>query len=138
MKMLTKSLAKIKVLKSEPKLVRETGRQDMDKDGNPLWSVTILDAVFNEEFNFQEQKAVKYKSLVDLEVGKDHIVNLKVSSMGEGSGNFIKVNSFYTILESVSEKTTMLDFFGSADIVIANSGLHAKKTTKPSAQASIQ
>lgn len=111
MKNAERNFAKIKVLKCEEKLNNQTGQQDMDKEGNPLWNVYAMDLSYNEEFGFMEQKAVRYKSLEKIEPG-DRIVEFKSLNMGEGSGSFIKVNTFYTILRSVAPKTSLEGIFG--------------------------
>lgn len=116
MKEVLKSLAKINVVKCEPKTARDSDIQERDKLGNALWSTTVKETVFNEEFNENEVAFKKYKSFVDIAKG-DHLVNLKVTNIGETKGTFTGVNTFYTIINTVDEKTSVGDIFSLTGVV---------------------
>lgn len=135
MKNAEQNFAKIKVLSCEQRLNRDSGRQDFDKEGNPLWTVQALDLSYNEEFKIMEQKVTKYKSITEIDPG-DHIVNFKATYMGEGNGSFIKINTFYTILKTVSPKATIDSLFNET---LTNPDLSNKQKLKESGkQASLQ
>lgn len=128
-----KSYAKVSVLKCEPKLNRETQQQEIDKTTlKQLWTVSVKEEVWNEEFGAKETNFVKYKSIVDLDAG-EQFVELRHSTMGEGSGSFIKVNHFFTITRVFDPKTTIEQLLAvTSDNVIGN-----KKTAikpRPTAQ----
>ena len=134
MKVATRNMAKINVLKCEKKMDRERPNfQQADREGNPIWSVTVQEQQFNEEFNIMETQINVYKSLEDLKLG-EQVVELKVSTMGEGSGNFVKVNTFYTIKRSLNEKASIKDIF-SADNLIPPSKRAAVKNNAQTATA---
>jgi len=110
MKNLQRIFAKVKVLSCEPKMERDSNRQAMDRDGNTLWAIDIEEKVFNEKHNIETVAVGTYKSIEELTLG-DHVVELKVTNMGEGSGTFISVKSFYTILRSVDMKAAIGDIY---------------------------
>ena len=110
MKDIQKIYAKIKVLGCDEKLHHETKRQDMDKDGNKLFLVDIEEEVWNEKYSRMQNQIVTYKSRVNLLEG-EYVVELKVTHMGEGSGNFIKVKSFYTVVQVIDSKVLLKDCF---------------------------
>lgn len=118
MKNQTKVFTRLNVLKSEEKLDRDTGRQSLDRDNNPLYTISVLEETPNEEFGIMQQNVVKYKSLLPLELG-DNLVEVKMSSMGEGSGNFIKINNYYTILRKLSSKETIDSLFDPVSSIVA-------------------
>lgn len=115
MEKLTKVVAKINVLKCEPKL-DQNQRQDFDKEGNKLWNIFIREQVFNEEFNEMESLIKRYKTLEELPVG-EHIVEVKMSSMGQGSGDFVSVNKYFTVLRKIQDTATLKDIFGTQGVV---------------------
>ena len=110
MKNAQRVLAKIDVLSCEVKLDHKSGRQAMDKEGNLFWSVDVEEKVFNEKHNKETLAIVTYKTLQNLDLGT-HVVELKMTNMGQGSGDFIKVNTFYTIIRSVNMKATLGEVF---------------------------
>lgn len=110
MKNLLRSIVKVNVLSCEPKMERDSNRQMLDREGNKLWTVDVEEKVFNEKHGKEMMSINTYKTLEDLEAG-EHIVELKVTNMGEGSGSFISVKSFYTITRSIDKKATIGDVF---------------------------
>jgi len=106
MKNSIRNMAKINVLECVPRLESGTTRQAFDKDGNLLWDIHIQETKLNEKFNIEENVINRYKSLEDLSEG-EHIVEVKQTNMGEGSGSFVSVKSFYTVIRSI-EKTAKI------------------------------
>jgi hypothetical protein len=116
MKNLIKGFAKINVLGCEPKLENGTTRQAMDRDGNPIWEIHVQEEELNEKFNIMQKVINKYKSLEDLSEG-EHIAEIRQVNMGEGSGSFISVKNFFTVLRSVEKTATLEGVFSLQGVI---------------------
>ena len=110
MKDLLKVYAKINVLGCEKKIHHETKRQDMDKNGNMLFLVDVEELKWNEKYERMQTQIVPYKSLEDIKAG-EHVVELRVTYMTEGSGDFTRVKSFYRIEQVIDPKVLLKDVF---------------------------
>ena len=110
MKHAKRTLAKVNVLSCEPKLDRKTDRQMLNKENIPLWSVDIEEKVFNEKHSREMMDIITYKSLEELAEGPQ-IIELKEMNMGQGSGDFIQVKTFFTILRTVDKTKSLGDIF---------------------------
>lgn len=132
MKEVQKVFAKINVLGCEEKIHHETKRQDMDKEGKMLFLVDVEEEVWNEKYSRMQSQIVSYKSLEDIKEG-EHVVELKVTHMAEGSGNFIKVKSFYRIEKTIDPKVLLKDVFS-----LQGALTHTQKTKAKGASQSQQ
>lgn len=110
-------IAKINVLSCEPRMNRERPNiQETDKDLNPLWSIDCLEKTYNEKHNRMMEGINKYKTLIDLEPG-EHLVKLKVSTIGEAKGSFTAVNKFYTVVSTIDKDVKVGSIFVPNDII---------------------
>ena len=131
MKEMERIIAKVLVLKSEVKTAHGSDRQEFDKDNNPLWNLFIQENVWDEEFKVMKVDIKRYKSLLVLKEG-EHIVELKKTSMGEGSGTFITIKNYYTILSKIDDKMTMEGFISGN--LSTSTSLKKSKTNEKSLQ----
>jgi hypothetical protein len=117
MKVGMKQLAKIIVINCEKRLINDTTTQECDNDGMPLWSVAVETTAPHKKYPTKLETVIsEYKSLVDVEEG-ENLVNLAVFTMGETKGSFTSVNSYYKILNVVSEKTTVGEVFSLTNVI---------------------
>lgn len=111
MKHTMKNFVKLEVMKCEPRMDRENPtQQEKDRDGELLWDVGVKEEIFNEEFNMMETVATKYKSILPLDKG-EQIVQLKSTQMGQSSGSFVSINSYYKIIHSLDANAKIGDIF---------------------------
>lgn len=110
-------VAKINVLSCEPRMNRDRPNiQETDRDLNPLWSIDCLEKTYNEKHNRMMEGINKYKTLVELEPG-EHIVKLKVSTIGEAKGSFTAVNKFYTVVSTIDKDTKIGGIFAPINVI---------------------
>lgn len=111
MKHTMKNFVKLEVLKSEPRMdFQNKEQQERDKDGELLWDIGVKEEIFNEEFNMMETVLTKYKSTLPLDKGPQ-IVELKATQMGQASGDFVSINSYYKIIQSLDMNAKIGDIF---------------------------
>ena len=105
MKNLQRVFAKVDVLGCEEKMDRD-GKRMTTKDGTALFSVDVEEFSFSEKYNKKMNNIVTYKSLQAVSIG-EQILELKVSNIGEGSGDFVGVKTFFTIMRQVPKNSSI-------------------------------
>ncbi|MBT4937379.1 hypothetical protein HON22_05675 [Candidatus Peregrinibacteria bacterium] len=130
MKGLQRNFVKVDVLECVPKMDRENKEKQMvDKEGRAIFSVDVEEVEYNYKHNKSVNAINTYKSIKPLQAG-EQVLELRVTNMGEGSGSFVNVKSFYTIIASVPKTATFADaFFKESNIPLK------KKSTKENTAA---